>query len=168
MCSISSAMRSSPSSPRAHRGKLKLAPTACRRRRAGAALRAQSPWECAGESHFVRHRHSFRRCGVWQCRHTRERLKFGVIGRSVNEVARTAEMAKLLHREVVLASTSCAAFPPRAAFGPLSSSDRLARVSSNLAKTPSLSLPGLTGQSSNHRPSLSLTAVVTGCPLLRA
>jgi adenylate cyclase len=33
---------------------------------------------------------------------TRERLKFGVIGRSVNEVARTAEMAKLLHREVVV------------------------------------------------------------------
>ena len=33
---------------------------------------------------------------------TSERLKFGILGRSVNEVARTAEMAKLLHREVVV------------------------------------------------------------------
>ena len=33
---------------------------------------------------------------------TRERLKFGVIGRSVNEVARTADMAKVLKRPVVV------------------------------------------------------------------
>jgi class 3 adenylate cyclase len=33
---------------------------------------------------------------------TAERLKFGIIGRSVNEVARTADMAKVLKREVVV------------------------------------------------------------------
>ena len=33
---------------------------------------------------------------------TRERLKFGVLGRAVNEVARTADMAKLLKRPVVV------------------------------------------------------------------
>jgi adenylate cyclase len=33
---------------------------------------------------------------------TRERLKFGVLGRAVNEVARTADMAKLLQRPVVV------------------------------------------------------------------
>jgi adenylate cyclase len=33
---------------------------------------------------------------------TRERLKFGVLGRAVNEVARTADMAKLLKRSVVV------------------------------------------------------------------
>ena len=33
---------------------------------------------------------------------TAERLKFGVIGRAVNEVARTADMAKLLKRPVVV------------------------------------------------------------------
>jgi adenylate cyclase len=33
---------------------------------------------------------------------TPERLKFGVIGRAVNEVARTADMAKFLKREVVV------------------------------------------------------------------
>ena len=33
---------------------------------------------------------------------TAERLKFGIIGRSVNEVARTADMAKVLKRDVVV------------------------------------------------------------------
>ena len=33
---------------------------------------------------------------------TPERLKFRVIGRAVNEVARTADMAKFLKREVVV------------------------------------------------------------------
>ena len=33
---------------------------------------------------------------------TAERLKFGVIGRAVNEVARTAEMAKRLSRPVLV------------------------------------------------------------------
>jgi adenylate cyclase len=33
---------------------------------------------------------------------TPERLKFGVLGRAVNEVARTADMAKMLKRPVVV------------------------------------------------------------------
>ncbi len=37
---------------------------------------------------------------------TAERLKFGIIGRSVNEVERTAEMAKLLKREVVVSDAA--------------------------------------------------------------
>jgi adenylate cyclase len=37
---------------------------------------------------------------------TAERLKFGVIGRSVNEVARTADMAKLLKRPVVVSDAA--------------------------------------------------------------
>jgi adenylate cyclase len=39
---------------------------------------------------------------------TAERLKFGIIGRSVNEVERTAEMAKVLKREVVVSDAAAA------------------------------------------------------------
>ena len=64
---------------------------------------------------------------------TPERLKFGVLGRAVNEVARTADMAKSLKRPVVVsdevarrapvrspisACTSSAAFRKPAASGP--------------------------------------------------
>jgi adenylate cyclase len=36
---------------------------------------------------------------------TVERLKFGILGSAVNEVARTADMSKALHRPVVVSDT---------------------------------------------------------------
>ena len=74
---------------------------------------------------------------------TPERLKFGVLGRAVNEVARTADMAKSLKRPVVVtdevarraasrspisACTSSAAFPRPAASGRWRSGDALKRA----------------------------------------
>ena len=43
---------------------------------------------------------------------TAERLKFGIIGRSVNEVARTADMAKVLKRDVVVSDAVASRVTP--------------------------------------------------------
>ena len=84
---------------------------------------------------------------------TPERLKFGVLGRAVNEVARTADMAKMLKRPVVVSDEVARRKAPTywcpRSFGIAAGASRRANRGRLFGTGPRFSLPDKAGRSAS-------------------